>query len=645
MPDSPGHDPRILIVDDEAIVAEEIRARLEDMGYCVSAVVGSGDEALRQVRGDRPDLVLMDIMLKGGTDGVAVANQIRQDSDIPVVYLTAYSDDETFQRAKATEPFGYLLKPFNDKELCATIDVAVYKHRLECELKARQQWLSVTLTSIADAVIATDADGSIVFMNPVAQSLTGWQQDEAAGRPLGDVFAIQSERTGQLAPSPAAEALGNGVVTSIGDNAVLVARDGRNMPIADKMAPIRDAAGRIIGGILVFQDITEQRQTERRLRELQKMETIGKLAGGIAHHFNNLLTVIMGNAQLLRSDPLAVSDLADTVDHILRASRQAAELTGNLLTFARESTYHPVLVDLHDIIDEVVGMLQKTIDRRIRITGNLRADPSVVLGSPDQLRNALVHLGINARDAMAEGGDLTFATRNVALDESDCRKLTQAVTTGNYLEITVRDTGGGMDPQTLEQVFEPFFTTKAVGQATGMGLASVYGCVHSHNGAIRLESTLGQGTTATILLPVESFEEAAAPARQVAEAAPARRGRPHILIVDDEPDVAELAATVLRMDGHTVTICHNGADAVDFFRKRPTEIDLVILDLVMPKMDGNETFVKMKEINPNVRVLLSSGYSRNDMPSGLMRMGVLGFLAKPYAVEELARAVKRYLDA
>jgi len=505
-------------------------------------------------------------------------------------------------------------------------------------------WLSATLSSIADAVIHVDADGKVAFMNPAAEGLTGWSAKKAVGRPIEDVFVIRSERTGKVQSSLAPKALRHGQACSLGDDAVLVRRDGSTVPVADTFAPVRDAQGGILGAVLVFHDITEHRQAERKVRELQKMETVGRLAGGVAHHFNNLLTVIMGNAQLLQSDPLAVSDLNETVGQILEASRQAAQLTTHLLAFARAGPHHVVPVAVNDAIRTAAEMLSKTVDRRVRVRHGLQAQPDLAMGDPSQIQSALLNLGLNACDAMPEGGELTFASRLVRLDEDACRRATHDIRPGEYIEISVTDTGVGMDAQTVRRIFEPFFTTKEVGQGTGMGLASVYGCVQNHNGTIEVDSQPGRGTTVRMLLPVSpslraARRPAAPPAKQPQEP------KAHILVVDDERAVADLAAKILRREGYAVSVCLDGAEAVEFYRKHHPQIDLVILDLVMPEMNGRQTFVKMKAIDPNVRALLSSGYSRNDMPKSILEEGVLGFLAKPYHIQELSRAVARHLDS
>lgn len=369
-----------------------------------------------------------------------------------------------------------------------------------------------------------------------------------------------------------------------------------------------------------------------------KMEAIGRLAGGIAHDFNNILTAIQGNAELLQMDGFGQAERDDMLLQIMTASKRASELTKQLLDFARKGTFQIVSADVTKIIEQTVALLSHSIDKRIDIKLDLQADPPCVLADPSQIGNALVNLGMNACDAMPNGGVLTFKTRNVILDEKSCVNHLGELVLGPYVEICICDTGSGMDSETRSRIFEPFFTTKEVGKGTGLGLASVYGCIKSHYGNIHVDSHPGQGTTFKILLH-------AAEAACVSDEDPACKdiikGSGHVLVVDDEGIVRAFVATVLQKLGYSVSMCINGAEAVEFFKDCHQDIDLVILDLVMPVLNGPDTFRELKQIDPDVNVLISSGFSKNETTNSLIDDGALGLLSKPFRISELAQTVAK----
>jgi signal transduction histidine kinase/ActR/RegA family two-component response regulator len=371
-----------------------------------------------------------------------------------------------------------------------------------------------------------------------------------------------------------------------------------------------------------------------------KMEAIGRLAGGIAHDFNNILTAIQGNAELLQMDGFCQAERDDMVIQILQSARRAAEVTRQLLDFARKGTFQIVAVDTATIIEQTVALLSHSIDKRIDIKLDLQADPPGVLADPSQIENALVNLGMNACDAMPNGGVLTFATRNIVLDEESQVNYDGEMVLGPYVEVCVCDTGSGMDSETRNRIFEPFFTTKDMGKGTGLGLASVYGCMKSHYGHIQVDSHPGQGTTFRVLLH-------AAEAACVSGDGPACqnviRGTGHVLVVDDEGIVREFAATALQKLGYSVSLCVDGAEAVEYFKACHQGIDLVILDLAMPILNGPDTFRELKKIDPDVKVLISSGFSQNETTNALVEDGALGLLRKPFRIGELAQMVAEHL--
>ncbi|MBI5680757.1 MAG: methanogen output domain 1-containing protein [Methanobacterium sp.] len=270
---------KILVVEDESIVAMDIKHRLEGMDYIVPAIISSGEEAVEKAAETKPDLVLMDIVLRGDMDGIEAAQQINDTLDIPVVYLTAYSDEKTLKRAKITGPFGYIIKPFEDRELHSAIEVALYKHEMESKLKENEKWLSTTLESIGDAVITTNKEGNVTFMNPVARKITGWQENEALGKPLANVFKLVNEKTGEPIDSPVREVVQKGSITHMNSHTLLITKYGKTVPINDTNAPIIDNNNNTNGAVLVFQDITPRRIADKEKEQLLKEKARSELFG------------------------------------------------------------------------------------------------------------------------------------------------------------------------------------------------------------------------------------------------------------------------------------------------------------------------------------------------------------------------------
>lgn len=383
----------------------------------------------------------------------------------------------------------------------------------------------------------------------------------------------------------------------------------------------------------------ELMEAKDKLFHAQKMEAIGQLAGGVAHDFNNLLTAIIGHAELLEMGIDPDSEDAKYTGVILSASTRAADLTKQLLTFSRKGKLQTVNVDTHSIIKEVISLLDRSIDKRIGVIRHLKALPSIIIGDPTQLQSAILNLAINSRDAMPDGGELTFQTKNILVTEAENLGSSEKLPCGQYVEITVSDTGIGMDKELQKRIFEPFFTTKNQGEGTGLGLASVYGCVMDHLGSISVYSEPGQGSVFKVLLPVAP--ELAMDTNLTSH--DLTRGHGHILIVDDEENVRQFTRKALTHLGYVVSECHDGSQAVEFFRQNHSKIDLVILDQIMPKLSGEEAFFMMKDIQADVRVLIASGYIQNGTVDQLLINGVLGFLPKPFRIGELAREVARCL--
>jgi PAS domain S-box-containing protein len=488
----------ILIVEDERITARGLQKRLQGMGYAVAGLAATGEEAVRKAEELRPHLVLMDIRLGSGMDGVEAATAIRRRDDIPIIYLTAYSDATTLRRAKVSEPFGYVLKPYSDRDLQTAVEMGLYKHRMERRLRENEQWLAATLASIGDAVIACDGEGRVRFMNPVAESLTGWGRADALGRQLRDVFRV-TDAEGRPLPDAAEQTLATGKHDLLPGSALLIRKDGQPTPIEEKAAPIRDAKGALTGMVLVFRDVVARLRLEESLREAQKMEALGRLAGGIAHDFNNIMCIIGGYSQLMR-DEVGAGRLAEYLGHIQTASERAAALTRQILAFSRKQILKPRVIELNRLTADSAAMIRHLIGEPIELVTHLAPSPTLVNVDPDGLWQAILNLAANARDAMPQGGRLTLATERVFLDESRVQDRPH-LQPGPYVMLAVSDTGCGMTEEVLASAFEPFFTTKAPGKGTGLGLATVHGFVRQSGGHVEASGTPGEGSTFRLYFP------------------------------------------------------------------------------------------------------------------------------------------------
>jgi PAS domain S-box-containing protein len=640
---------QILVVEDESVVAMDIQDRLESLGYGVVATVATGKRAIEKAGSLRPDLVLMDIQLQGEMDGVQAADEIRRCYHIPVVYLTANADHPTLERAKLTDPFGYIIKPFEERELHTAVEMALYKHRTEQKLKESEQWLSATLRGIGDGVIATDKFGAVTFINPVAECLTGWSQEAALGRELREVFSIIDEKTRKTIESPVTRALKEDVTSRLASHTLLVAKDGAEKPIEDSASPIADKQGNVIGVVTVFRDLSEKKQAEEALRESeeqlrqsQKMEAVGQLAGGVAHDFNNLLAVIIGYSDMLlrRSSSALSEDAQRKVEQINEAAHRAAGLTRQLLAFSRKQVLQPKLMDLNTVVGNMDKMLKRVIGEHIEMLTILDPKLGIVKADPGQIEQVLLNLAVNARDAMPAGGKVTIETGTVVLD-GQYIQTHQAVEPGPYVMLAVSDTGVGMSAEVRSRIFEPFFTTKDKDKGTGLGLSTVYGIVQQSGGSIWVYSELGQGTTFKVYLPCVDQDA------DIDEALPATadyRGSETVLLVEDEDVVRQVAYEMLTMNGYSVLQTSNGNEALEVSRQHEGVIDLMVTDVVMPSMGGPELARRLAVTRPEMRVLYMSGYTDDAVFNhGVLQEGT-AFLQKPFTSASLGCKLREVIS-
>ncbi|BCS32093.1 hypothetical protein TBR22_A13020 [Luteitalea sp. TBR-22] len=646
-----GFDVRILIVEDERLLGEELRERLESIGATVVGLVVSGEQAIVAAQQARPDLVLMDIRLKGEMDGIEAATQISRTLGTPIVFLTAHSDQMTVERAKAASPYGYILKPLQEHELRVTLSLALHRCRLERDLRASEQRFLTTLSSIGDAVIATDADGTVTFLNPAAEQITGWTRQEAEGRPIVEVFPVVGEEDRAAVRDPARQAIAQQAVQVIAEPLQLLRREGEPRVVELSAAPIADGTD-ARGAVVVFRDVSLRRrqedaarEAETRLREAQKLEAVGRLAGGVAHDVNNMMTVVTGYAELLLSQLAADDPNRGLVEELKQAGDRTAGITRQLLSFSRHRIPRPQLADVSDLLAALEDLLAQVLPPSITLRRLAHGRGARVRVDAGQFEQVILNLALNARDAMPRGGTLTIESSVTSLDAGWRAGADEQLPAGDYVLVAVTDTGAGIAPEISSRVFEPFFSTKADGHGTGLGLAVVRDMVRVAGGQVILYSEPGHGTSFKLYFPLAADQDAAPPASagEVDDEDLRAETPAVVLLAEDEEAVRGLTRTLLEQHGYTVIAATDGEDALEKAAAHRGRIDMVLTDVVMPRLGGRELTQRLGAERPEIRALFMSGYTADTvLRQGIMRDG-LAFLQKPFKGRHLLLAVRDVL--
>ncbi|RMF01351.1 MAG: response regulator [Chloroflexi bacterium] len=490
-------DKRIFIVEDENVVALDIQRRLKRLGYQVAGVASTGETALSQLSAANPDLVLMDIKLKGSMDGVTTAERVRNEFEIPIVYLTAFADGPTIQRASLTEPYGYLLKPLEERELHSTIEIALYKHKMEQQLKEKEQLLYTTLRSIGDAVIATDAGGHITFMNPLAEKLTGWTQADAMGRPSPQVFNINYGANQQPATDPIAKVLAEKVLTYLENDVVLIAKDGTQTPIDDSAAPIQDEHGHTVGVVLIFRDISGRKTADEQLRHYTKEleirnQELDAFAHTVAHDLQSPLAPIVGIAEVLQEnfEDIPPEEIRKYLGSIVRNGRKMANIIEELMLLAQLHQKNVTLQPLNmaQIVSEaLIVLLPLTDEYRARIS--VPDDWPAAMGYAPWVEEIWINYISNA---IKYGGHPPKI------------KLGAEAAGDGSVRFWVRDNGDGLSKAQQAELFTPFTQLSQVrAKGHGLGLSIVYRILQKLGGTVAVSSAgvPGQGCEFSFTLP------------------------------------------------------------------------------------------------------------------------------------------------
>jgi PAS domain S-box-containing protein len=507
------------------------------------------------------------------------------------------------------------------------------RRQAEDALRTNERITRNLVEHLPHRILVKDRDSVILFCNANYARDVGRPPEEVIGK---DASAFYPPELAQAYHADDREVMARGTMKDI-DEAYQV--DGQDRWVHTVKVPFRDEQGRVNGVLVVFEDITERKRLEEQFRQSQKMEAVGRLAGGVAHDFNNLLTAILGYCELLLSDCDPDDPRHADIAEIQKAGLSAAGLTRQLLAFSRKQIIDPTILNLNEVVADMRTMLGRLIGEDVKVVLALRGELAPMKADRGQVEQIVMNLALNARDAMPLGGTMTIATANVELDEN-YPKTHLAVSPGPYVRLTVADTGTGMTPAVQARLFEPFFTTKAVGKGTGLGLATVHGIVKQNGGSVNVYSEVGVGTSFKVYFPVAQAAET------VAELAPLmarHQGGETVLVVEDAEGLRELTRRLLERQGYTVLTAANGDEALRLFEENAS-IDVLLTDVVMPGASGPELTRRLVEQRPGLKVIYMSGYTEDAIVHhGVLDPGI-AFLHKPFTAEALGRQIREVLD-
>jgi PAS domain S-box-containing protein len=634
---------RILIVEDETIVAMDIAVTLRRLGFDVVGMAGSGAAAIESARATKPDLILMDIRLRGTMDGIEAATAIQRERPTPIVFLTAHADIDTLERSKAAAPHGYLVKPFDERGLQRAVEIALHRAVTESDTHERaldalwqsEERFRLLVDAVKDyAIFMIDLEGRIASWNAGAERMTGFTAEDVLGKSVA-VLRPPDAKAEEL--EPLFERIRREGGAEWDDDGIK--KDGSRYLPHVYCAPMVDRKGELLGYVSITRDVTEQRSLQAQLVQAQRLEALGQLAGGVAHDFNNMLMVIFARCDLLLHGVESAKH-RQYISEIRTAARKNRDLTQQLLAAARQQVLDPQVVNLNEVIGSAMQLLTPTLGEHIAIHRHLQEPLWNVNADPGKLHQVLLNLAINARDAMAGGGVLTVESRNVHVDASYARQHI-GVREGDYVSLVVSDTGAGIPAGVRDRIYDPFFTTKEPGRGTGLGLAVVRGIVEQTGGQIWMYSEEGRGTAFKILLPRFAAD---ATQEMAADDTLPERGTETILLVEDEELLRAVIREAMEEHGYRVLEARSPAEALAINNAFNEPIDLLLTDMIMPGLTGLELAQHIASERPLTRIIFMSGYTNQAVTSNTTLPPGVRYLEKPIPTVLLLRTIRAALE-
>jgi len=633
---------RVLIVEDSPDDAELMVRELERGGFAVDWERVEDEPSMRAALGRNWDVILADFTLPrfSATDALAVLHEAGP--DVPFLIVSASIGEETAVAAMHAGANDYIFKD-NPSRLAPAVNRELReaegrraRREAEAALRESEARYRSLVEHTSDIITISDAEGRWQYASPSVERILGYTPEEFLA--LDPFSAVHPDDLPQVTESF------RGLVDRglpFATNEFRFRHKSGSWRVLEVISTMRTTHEGRVTVLGAARDVTDRRLLEEQFRQSQKMEAVGRLAGGVAHDFNNLLTVIAGYCDLLREEVRDQPRLHEDVEEIARAAERAAALTRQLLAFSRRQVLAPRVVDLNEVVVRMEGMLRRLIGEDIELVTRLDTRLAAVRADPNQLEQVIMNLAVNSRDAMPEGGRLTLATANVEARTPIAHRHS-SVPAGSYATLAVTDTGTGMPEETLEHIFEPFFTTKEQGKGTGLGLPTVYGIVRQSGGSVTVRSDPGGGTTVRVYLPrVEARPEA----DRAASGGRLPHGSETILLVEDEDQVRGLAREILSRHGYRVIEARGATEALAIATQPAGEIDLMVTDMVMPGLSGRELAERLATLQPAMRVMYMSGHAEG----GIVHEGVLEegtpYLQKPFLPEALVKMVRRVLGA